>query len=383
MSDETALEPEAGAGAEGMTEVRARRFTVVDAAGTVRASLGPADDGTTGLLVFDAQHRPRVEMLLDGTGAADVKLHDRDGDVAAWLGVNRTGAPSLYLRGTSRRDAGVRGHAEVCVDEHGCPTLTLHDRNGQARVLLSLDERDGRPTLSLADGLGNSRVVLSEDGDGGMLHVFDHGGQARDGVPRLALGPLPERPAARPAAPMPTPEPPPAAPAPATIDRLARLERAHRRRRLTGPLGLLAAALLGIVGGRFADELDVPRLRDQPAPAAVQVTAPAVPVPSGGRVVEAEEFVLRDPSGGERARFSLLPDGWPFLQMVGPDGTGILQLAVLPGPDVVLRLGAGSTTVALNASSEGPPSISLYEGDRVLFQAPAGIARFPPPSIWP
>lgn len=381
MMDETA---ERGHVEEAVdTELRATRFTLVDGGGRARAALGPADDGSTGLLLYDAQERPRAQMVLDGSGQANVKLHDRDGDVAAWLAVGRSGAPSLYLRGVSRSDRAVRGHAEICVDEHGCPVLSLHDREGQPRVLLSLDERDGRPGLSFSDALGNSRLVLSEDGSGGLLYLYDREGRGREGIPRLALGDPPPVEAPRPA--------PPAAPQVTPTDggalaamseRLGVLERSRRRGRLAAAaLVLVAAALGGVGGATFAPELrgEAPA----PAPIAAAPVATATTVVTPSRVVEAEEFILTDGHGGTRAKLSLMPDGWPYMQLTGPGGDGVVQLAVLPGPDVLLRLTGGDGTVILAASPNGPPSLSLYDGDRVIFQAPAGLARFPAPSIWP
>ncbi|MCW5891778.1 MAG: hypothetical protein KIT14_14700 [bacterium] len=365
-------------------EVRAERFVLVDGDGRRRAALGPADDGATGLLLYDAQERAKAQLVLDGSGAAHVKLHERDGDVAAWLAVARSGSPSLYLRGVSRHDRGVRGHAEVCVDEHGCPVLSLHDREGQARVLLSLDDRDGRPSLSFSDAQGNSRLVLSEDGSGGLLYLFDRAGEPRgDGVPHLPLA----EPA--PAAPEATPPPvaPMVAPAPAADPRrwppgraararaLATSPRDHRggarrrgRRRARRPTAAAAGA---------AGESPLALATTAPAPAAPPIVA------SAGPRLEAEEFVLRDAAGGTRGRLGLLPDGAPYLQLAGADGAGLVQLAVLPGPDVVFQLTAGDSALLLSAAPDGAPSISLYEGDRVVFQAPAGVSRFPPPSVWP
>ncbi len=385
MTDEMAERGQVGEGAG--TELRATRFTLVDGGGRARAALGPADDGSTGLLLYDAQERPRAQMVLDGSGQANVKLHDRDGDVAAWLAVGRSGAPSLYLRGVSRSDRAVRGHAEICVDEHGCPVLSLHDREGQPRVLLSLDERDGRPGLSFSDALGNSRLVLSEDGSGGLLYLFDREGRSREGIPRLPLGDAPPPEPSRAAVPPPAPVLPAAIPddgaLAAMAQRLTALERGRRRSRLaTAALVLIAAALGGVGGATLAPELRDPATVAAPVePAAV--ASPAPPPATMGRIVEAEEFVLTDGRGGTRAKLSLMPDGWPYLQLTGPEGDGVVQLAVLPGPDVLLRLTGGDGTVLLAASPKGPPSLSLYDGDRVIFQAPAGLARFPPPSVWP
>src|SRR5262245_12905909 len=132
----------AGAGTAAVVdELRARRFTVVGEHGRMRAALGPGAGGAAGLYLYDDEDRPRAEVALDATGAANVKLHDPDGEVCAWLAVGPHGAPSLYLRGASRHGTGVRGHAQVSIDEHGCPLLSLHDTDGRARVLLSLDEQ--------------------------------------------------------------------------------------------------------------------------------------------------------------------------------------------------------------------------------------------------
>jgi hypothetical protein len=379
MTDEMAERGQVGEGAG--TELRATRFTLVDGGGRARAALGPADDGSTGLLLYDAQERPRAQMVLDGSGQASVKLHDRDGDVAAWLAVGRSGAPSLYLRGVSRSDRAVRGHAEICVDEHGCPVLSLHDREGQPRVLLSLDERDGRPGLSFSDGLGNSRLVISEDGSGGLLYLYDREGRSREGVPRLPLGDPPPAETPRTSAPPPPVATPDDGAFVAMAERVSALERGRRRGRLaTAALVLLAAALGGVGGAALA-----PELREQTtASAPIEPAVASAPIAdTTGRVIQAEEFVLTDGRGGTRAKLSLMPDGWPYLQLTGPEGDGIVQLAVLPGPDVLLRLTGGDGTVLLAASPNGPPSLSLYDGDRVIFQAPAGLARFPPPSVWP
>src|SRR5712692_9046675 len=101
--------------ADAIEELRALRFTLVDRAGDVRAALGPASDGASGLWLYDGEDRPRVELALDGNGRANLKLHDRDGETCAWLAVAPHGAPSLYLQATSRHASGIRGHAELSV----------------------------------------------------------------------------------------------------------------------------------------------------------------------------------------------------------------------------------------------------------------------------
>ena len=153
-------------------DVRALRFTLVDEQGTVRAALGPGRDGGVGMRLVDARGRARAELALDESGATNLKLHDAEGEVCAWLDVGPDGRPGLYLRGPTGHHEGVRGHAEISVDEHGSPVVSLHDRNGQPRVLMSLDERTGNASLSCADAHGNPSALLTEDADCGHLHLF-------------------------------------------------------------------------------------------------------------------------------------------------------------------------------------------------------------------
>jgi hypothetical protein len=161
-----------GAEMRGAAEIRAARFTLVDGRGRSRATLGLSDDGAPALALYDSDHAPRVQLALDASGAANLKLHDGDGEVSAWLSVGANGAPSLYLRGINRRRRSLKGHAELCVDEHGCPVLSLYDKDGRPRVLLSLDEEDGVPSLSFSSAAGDLRALLSGDVDQGSLHLY-------------------------------------------------------------------------------------------------------------------------------------------------------------------------------------------------------------------
>jgi hypothetical protein len=342
-------------------DLRATRFTLVDEHGAARAALGPSGDGAVGLTLYDREQRPRAELGVDAAGAANLKLHGPEGEVSAWLAVGRHGAPTLYLHGASQHRDGVRGHAELSVDEHGSPVLSLHDRFGQARVLLSLDERTGMATLCCADAHGESRVLLGEDEGGGLFHVVERRG-LRDDVPVLPI----ERP--RNAGPYPQ--------LAAMAARLARLERAARRRRV----GLravvlavvLAAALAGVAGRRFV----------RPVPAAAP-PEPVAAAPHIGPVVHAEEIVLEDRTGAMRARLSVLPDGTPLLWMSDPGGESTAEITVLAGSGAFFRLGAGPSSIVLSAPPNDPPSLGAFKGDDVLFQAPSHVARFMPPDLWP
>ena len=337
-------------------DLRATRFTLVDERGAARAALGPSGDGAVGLTLYDRDGHPRAELGVDAAGAANLKLHGPEGEVSAWLAVGRHGAPTLYLHGTSRHRDGVRGHAELSVDEHGSPVLSLHDRFGQARVLLSLDERTGMATLCCADAHGESRVLLGEDDSGGLFHVAAERGLRE--VPVLPIEP-PRR----------------AAPDPvlaAMAARVSRLERAAGRRRVGLLAVLVAAAFVGAAGSRF--------VRTVPAAAPPEPVAAA---PHVGPVVRAEELILEDRTGAMRARFSVLADGTPLLWMSDARGESTAQMTVVPDSGAVLRLGGGPSSIVLSAPPNDPPSLGAFKGDDVLFQAPSHVARFMPPDLWP
>ena len=169
-------------------EVRATRLTLVDQNGSPRAALGIGEDGSPALRLFDPFEQTRAQLVVDPSGAANLKLHDRDGEVSAWLSVGPSGAPSLYLRGGGRTPSRARGHAELCVDEHGCPVLSLYDKDGQPRVLLCLGEKDGTPSLSFSSTRGDLRALLTGDAERGMLRLYPEP-VAEPAVPALPLVP--------------------------------------------------------------------------------------------------------------------------------------------------------------------------------------------------
>ena len=339
-------------------ELRAGRLSLVDRDGTVRATLGAAADGGIGLRLYDAEDRARAALVVDGDGATTLELHDAAGEASCSLGVGAHGGPRLYLHGADRH-GGVRGHVQVSVDDHGCPVLSLHDRRGRPRALLSLEERSGMATISCVDGHGNPRAMMAEDLAGPPVRAVSTPTRT-PGVPALVLGET-------------EPAPTPVAPD-RTVERLAarmvRLERARRRHWVSAAALVLLGALAGGAASRFA----APVL---PAPA---VAAPVVA--AAGPVVQAEEIVLTDHAGTVRARLGVLGDGTPLLWMSDPDGASTVELSAVPRAGSVLRLGGGRSSITLAAPPNDLPSLGAYDADEVLFQAPSHVARFLPPDSW-
>ena len=377
-------------------ELRALRLTLVDRFGRPRAALGPASDGSTGLRLYDADDRLRVELALDDGGATNLKLHGPDGEVSAWLSVGRLGDPSLYLHGTSRHQEGVRGDVELSVDEHGRPTVSLHDRDGQPRALLGLDEQTGMATLSQTDAQGNSCVLLTEDAGGGHLLLFDHTGRLREvpTPPPVRHEPAETTAPAPPASPeatvwiAPAPseivapiDPAPTvavvsipAPADEALDTLARrVRRLERGRGISAVAAVLLGALVGATGARLLPSLPDATPRPVPPPLA----------PASVPVVHAEEIILTDRHGEMRARLGVLPDGTPLLWMSDPESRSTVEMGALSGAGAVLRLSGGRSSIALDAPPADLPSVGAYDGNEILFQAPSHVARFLPRDVTP
>jgi hypothetical protein len=375
---EDAVTVGAGGDVRGVRELRASRFTLVDRHGNPRAALGIGEDGSPSINLLDPGDQPRMTLSLEASGAANVKLLDADGDVRVWLSVSPNGAPSLYLRGTSRYADGGTGHAELAIDEHGCPALSLCDTGGQPRLLLGLDEKAGMPRLSLSSGDGDLRALLIADRERGALHLYPEQPE-RDQVPTLPLHARTEATngakatnGAGHAGAVVTPLAPPGYDPEATAaspesranghaahlkEPLESLERQpapkrSRRRYLRAvvPLLVLAVAGLGAAGYSALTSSDPVVLeRDIGGSADIAST----------RTIEAEEFVLRGRNGNVRARLGLLPDGSPFLQLTG-NGDSSAELSVLPSQGPVLKLSDGKAMVSMRAKGDGSSEITLH-----------------------
>ena len=306
-------------------EVSTRRLTIVDDRGQVRATLGPAPDGSVELRLYDGEDRTRAELAVAANGVASLTLRDPAGEVRSCLAVGTEGDTRLHL--------------------HGTAAVSLHDASGQPRALLGLDEHSGTASLSYADVDGGCCVLLTEDASGGRLHLFQ-----RDGTGRR----IPAGDPADPANGADTRRPGAAPP---------------RRRWLPAALLVLVSASIGSVSTRLGTAHPVA----QPAP----VAAP----PRDADVVNAREIVLWDSAGSPRIRLGAQSDGTPLLWMT--DGTNTVEVGAISDVGAIVRLNGGRSSVALVAPPKDPPSVSASVGDEVLFQAPSHVARFLPPDLWP
>lgn len=187
------------------TEIRARRYYVVDSHGTERALLGINDDGSTGLSLLDKHEHILAAIGSDPDGTSVLSMYDSRGKMRTMMGVGPTGsALSMHdANGVSRvslevqndgvpllhmKDSDGHPRAQLMVDDIGTPSITYFSNN--RKILLSLWahddapyglqlwsrqndpgvslvlESDGRPVLSLAGAGSSSRIWAGIDEKG-------------------------------------------------------------------------------------------------------------------------------------------------------------------------------------------------------------------------
>jgi hypothetical protein len=131
--------------------------------------------------------------------------------------------------------------------------------------------------------------------------------------------------------------------------RLSRLERENRRWKWLAAVGP-ALALAGLLG------------QSLPSAGAIgQDTPGARPVPTAS-VVEAQRFVLRDPSGTPRATLAMGADGAPFFHFLDRDGA---IRAVLAPSHLVLSGQEPGSAVKLLVTRGGLPALRLEKDGRL------------------
>ena len=246
-------------------EVSTRRLTIVDDRGQVRATLGPAPDGSVELRLYDGEDRTRAELAVAANGVASLTLRDPAGEVRSCLAVSTEGDTRLHL--------------------HGAAAVSLHDASGQPRALLGLDEHSGKASLSYADVDGGCCVLLTEDASGGRLHLFQCDGTGR----RIPAGDPADPENGADVTRRKPPVPPPVVP-----------RRRRGSRWLRVALLVILSAAIGTLGGRPGTPRSVARTTEP---------VPAPPEPES--VVRAREIALSDHAGAPRAHPSALSSACP------------------------------------------------------------------------
>jgi hypothetical protein len=170
-------------------EIRAQKFTLVDAQGNSRAVLLSTPKGDV-LLSFNDKTKSHEARLVLGAGAEGlpfIALRDRDDKLRVMVGL-QSGTPRASFYSSDGRE-----RAWVSVEKDGSPIIGLRDHEGKPRSLLTVGS-DDTPRLSLADKEGKPRFVIGGTSDQYGMAFFDSNGKLRaeletkaDGAPSLVF----------------------------------------------------------------------------------------------------------------------------------------------------------------------------------------------------
>lgn len=159
--------------------VRARRFVVIDEAGTERAVIA-ANGKRSWLELFDDRGTKRATLTVDtevpGLSPA-LRLYNELGkDQVSLVAGNSSGG--LWVDDTTGQL-----RAELCVEDSGSSWFAINDKTGKSKVELNTYERGSQLTLDVdkKNGLGraNPRAALIVRRSGPWLSLFGNFAQQR------------------------------------------------------------------------------------------------------------------------------------------------------------------------------------------------------------
>ena len=108
------------------TVVRAQKFELLDADGTVKAVLGQVEDGNPAFVLYGSNGERRVALRVMGDDTARLHLFHRDGTPRAWMGLEWTGRPSFQLFGED-----MRARTSVGIQSDGSGHMDVMDEKAQ------------------------------------------------------------------------------------------------------------------------------------------------------------------------------------------------------------------------------------------------------------
>ena len=124
----------AGSGHRGVAAagvVRAERFELVDSSGTERGAWYYAEDGSSGIALWDQRGTMRVLLDFAGDNGEGLTLRDHTGKIAAWVGIGSDGNPRVHLFDKQERP---RCGLELNAD--GSAEIGIYDEEGNALASL-------------------------------------------------------------------------------------------------------------------------------------------------------------------------------------------------------------------------------------------------------
>ncbi len=122
--------------------LRVRSLEIIDSKGKVCASLGPASNGQSGLILKDKEGLVRSELSVDESGCPCLLLFDKQGSVRAQMSITQNNRSTLRL-----------------ADPHGLTRMEM-EVNSQGKSLLKLhDSRNFKSNVFACDTNGNLQKI--------------------------------------------------------------------------------------------------------------------------------------------------------------------------------------------------------------------------------
>lgn len=165
------------------SEIRARRFVVVDGAGNERGEFGISPSGLPAVRLWDERKTVVSKLEIDQMGMPRLAfetsagaslidfgilerrhpvfiLGDADGNRRLGMVVGQAGAVDIALYDTHKQN-----RCAVSLTPDGDPQILLRDKKGQVRASFMLDDT-GTSAVDLFDRKGKERIVFQVDAQG-------------------------------------------------------------------------------------------------------------------------------------------------------------------------------------------------------------------------
>lgn len=156
--------------------VRGTSFVLEDGQGRRRAALQLAE-GKPHLTFYDAQGKPRMDLVTSDDGQATIAMLDASGKARSAFGTSSSGHGSLLFKGE-----GDELRAALTLSNEGVPGLVLADPEG--RPLISAGVSRGIPTIALKDANQKLRALLACEGPNSFLRFYDAEGKRTHQLPQ-------------------------------------------------------------------------------------------------------------------------------------------------------------------------------------------------------
>lgn len=156
------------------SEIRARKFVVVDGTGKKRAEFGIMEDGEARMVVWNKRKSTAMSVGVDHSGMPNIVFQNSKREALLELAMLDDKYPAFIMS-----DADGKRRLGMVVTESGLVTLRLYDTKKKDRCAISLGP-DGDPRIVLRDKRGNVRasLILDEKGTSALV-LFNRKEQER------------------------------------------------------------------------------------------------------------------------------------------------------------------------------------------------------------